>query len=166
MTVDPLRRFAVPLAALVVALGVWWLITEDGFAQSSRLPTPYRTFSLELPVENLWSIVLNVLEDSEYTVISESRGSYSVVALGKPYEVRKGLRWISHRTLVTIEIQQKAPRIYDCFVLVQVQERWPIPGQWKVTPPGAEEEKQQEVLISLGRRLSQELRSHFRNVGG
>jgi hypothetical protein len=130
------------------------------------LLTPYRTFSLELPVEDLWTIVLQVLEDSEYTVISESRGSYSVVALGKQYAVRKGLRSINQRTQVTIEIQQKVPGIYDCFVIVQVQERWPIPGQWKVTPPGADEEKQQEVLISLGRRLSRELKSHFRNVGG
>jgi hypothetical protein len=165
MTVDPLWRFAGPLATLVAAL-VFLLITQDGFAQSSRLLTPYRTFSLELPVEDLWTIVLQVLEDSEYTVISESRGSYSVVALGKQYAVRKGLRSINQRTQVTIEIQQKVPGIYDCFVIVQVQERWPIPGQWKVTPPGADEEKQQEVLISLGRRLSRELKSHFRNVGG
>ena len=162
---SPIRRLTPPLATLVLALGVW-LVAQDGFAQAFRLPTPYRTFSLELPADDLWTIVLNVLEGSEYTIISESRSSYTLVALGKPYEVRKGLRWINHRTLVTIEIQQKAPGIYDCFVAVQIQERWPIPGQWKVTPPGAEEEKQQEVLILLGRRLTQELRSHFRTVGG
>jgi hypothetical protein len=165
MTVAQTRTLTISLVTLLTALGVW-LITQDSLAQSSRLPTPYRTYSLGLPVDDLWTIVLDVLEKSEYTVTSESRGSYSAVALGKPYEVRKGFRMINHRTQVTIEIQQKAPHVYDCFVAVEIQERWPIPGQWKdVSPGGSEEEKQQEVRIMLGRRLTQELRSHFRAAG-
>jgi hypothetical protein len=165
MIVALTRSLSMRGVALVTVLGIG-LLAQDGRAQSSRLPTPYRTYSLELPVNDLWTVVIKVLEEAEFTVLSESRVPLSVVALGKPYDVRKGLRRIQQRAHVTIEVQERVRGIYDCFVTVQIQERWPIPGQWTVPSAGAAEEQQEEVLILLGNRLTRELRSHFRVVGG
>ncbi len=102
-------------------------------------------------------MVTQTLAESEFEIKSEDPVRLKLLAIGKPYEVPIGFRTKRERQQIIIEIDQKRPGIYDCFITVEVLEFWPIYNKWT---PRTGEVDTEDTLVSLSTLLTQKLRPY------
>lgn len=154
------RGLSIALVGIVTGL-CSFVAVDKGWAQMSPFTPPLRTYSLTLPPEQVWRMITQTLDESQFEIKSEDPHRLKLLAIGKPYEVPTGFRTKREREQITIEIQQKRAGVYDCFVTVEVLEFWPIYNKWTPRSGGVSTE---ETLVSFGSLLTQKLRPFAKPV--
>ena len=155
------KYIIVNIVGITLVTGAFFAV-QRGWAQPSETVGPMRTYVLTIASNELWRIVVQTIDESQFTIQSEDPYRFKVVALGNQYLVPVGFRKKKERQRITIEIGQKRPGIYDCFVKTEILEYWPVYKKW--TPKSGSVDTT-ETLILIGTNLSKKLRPYFKPMG-
>lgn len=146
------------LASLLISSkDCWPQITP--FPASTQFIPPYRTYSLQIPPEKIWVIVIQTISETQFDINVEDESRLLLVAIGKPYYVSVGLRKKQERLQVIVELQQKRPGIFDCYLKIEVQEFWPVNNKWTKR---IDDVDATDPLNQIGRMLSEKLKPYYK----